>query len=186
VNRIASNIAVCSLLLMRAPFAFAQTDDAEFFTNLYTSLCEKNVHNTDGFRSKLTEKNLPEFPANQAALFLNGYQGHAYPVPHNGQMGNFVLSLPTGKHICIVFARHIDVQTTQTLFAKIADNPPVGVMAEKQPDVDRETGPNGKTHTVSYIWTVQDSGEKLLFMQTTAPSLTAMVQALTSVSVVAP
>jgi hypothetical protein len=186
VNRVALKIAVCCVLLVRASFAFAQTDDAEFFTSLYASLCEKNVHNTEALRSKLMEKNLPEFPATQATLFLNGYQGHAYPIPHNGQMGNFVLSLPTGKHICIVFARRLDVQTTQTLFAQIAANPPVGVVAEKQPDVDRETGPNGKTHTVSYIWTAQGSGEKLLFMQTTASSPTAMLQALTSVSVVAP
>jgi len=186
VNRVALKIAVCCVLLVRASFAFAQTDDAEFFTSLYASLCEKNVHNTEALRSKLMEKNLPEFPATQATLFLNGYQGHAYPIPHNGQMGNFVLSLPTGKHICIVFARRLDVQTTQTLFAQIAANPPVGVVAEKQPDVDRETGPNGKTHTVSYIWTAQGSGEKLLFMQTTASSPTAMLQALTSVSVMAP
>ncbi|QYD72955.1 hypothetical protein KZJ38_25075 [Paraburkholderia edwinii] len=186
MNRIALKVAICCVVFVRASLAFAQADDAEFFTSLYTSLCEKSVHNTEALHSKLIEKKLPEFPTSQAALFLDGFEGHAYPIPHNGQMGNFVLSLPTGKNICLVFARRLDVQTTQTLFAQMAGNPPVGTVAERQPDVDQETGPNGKTHTVSFIWTPKGGGEKILLMQTTASSPTAMLQAMTSVSVVAP
>ncbi|WP_441301377.1 NMCC_0638 family (lipo)protein [Caballeronia sp. EK] len=51
-----------------------------------------------------------------------------------------------------MFARRLNVQATQELFAQIASNPPAGLTAERQPDVDREAEPNRRTHTVSFMW----------------------------------
>jgi hypothetical protein len=185
VNRFALTTAICFAALGYAGPSAAQSDDAEFYTSLYT-LCERNIDSTEALGKKIINKGLPELPANQAAHFLGALPGHAFPVPHNGKLGNFVLSLPAEKKTCIVFARRLDVQTTQTLFAQIASSPPAGLTAERQPDLDRDTEPNGRTHTVSFIWMDNNSGRRLLWLQTTALSPDAALQALTSVSVVSP
>lgn len=185
MKRIALPMTIFFAALGYAWPSAAQSDDAEFYTSLYT-LCERNVDSPVALGNKIINKGLPELPADQAAHFLGGLPGHAFPVPHNGKLGNFVLSLPTEKRACTVFARHLDVQTTQILFAQIASNPPAGLTAERQSDLDRETKTNGWTHTVSFIWTDNTSGRKLLWLQTTAPAPDAALQALTTVSVVSP
>jgi len=89
----------------------------------------------------------------------------------------------TSIGLCAVYARRADTQTIERLFSQFGENPPAPTVADKQRDVYAETGPNGKTHTVSYIWTTPGTPNKLLFMLTTAESTTAELQAQGTVSV---
>lgn len=54
---------------------------AEFFAKLYASMCMKNLHNLEALRSQLIKNNLPKLSPEKAALFLNGANGDAWPVP---------------------------------------------------------------------------------------------------------
>lgn len=175
---------VLAASLCAPSFATAQNDDsAEFFTSVYWPLCKSNAKNPDQLRAKLKAKGLPELPAEKAQLFLGGASDNAWPVPHNGTTGNIVLALPTGKSLCAVYARRADIQTLEALFSQFGENPPAPTVADKQHDVYAGTSANGKTHTVSYIWTTPGDAKKLLFMLTTSRSETAEVQAIGTVSV---
>ena len=176
---------VLAAYLCTPSLASAQSDDsAEFFSSFYWSVCKTNARNTDLLRAKLKATQLPELPAENAKHFLAGADGDAWPVAHNGVIGNIVLALPTGKNLCAVYARRADVQTIETLFDQFGENPPAPIISDKQHDVYAATVPNGKTHTMSYIWTTPGDHRKLLFMLTTAESATAELQAMGTVSVI--
>jgi hypothetical protein len=178
-------VCAVSALLVFSSFAYAQNDDsAGFFTRLYSSLCKLGVQDTEALRSDLTAKHLPELPAEKAKLFLPGFDGHAWPIPHNGKLGDFVLALPSGKHICAVYARRVDVQSAELLFTQFVSKPPAPLVVEKRGDSYMETGPNGRAHTVSYIWSVPGENRKLLFVLSTAPSPDALIQAVSTISVI--
>jgi len=176
---VAFTIFLCTPLLVRA-----QNDDsAEFFTHVYWSLCKSSATNPDLLRANLKTKGLPELPPEKAKLFNDGLDGDAWPVPHNGTTGNFVLALPAGKKMCAVYARRADAHTLELLFSQFGENPAAPIVADRQHDVFADTVPNGKTHTISYIWSTPGDPEKLLFMLTTSESPSAQIQALGTVSV---
>jgi len=172
--------------LLCAPFlASAQSDDnAEFFSRAYWSLCKSSAMNPDLLRRKLKADGPPKLPQEKAKLFTHDAAGDAWPIPHHGAIGNFVLALPARKKICAVYARRADASTVQRLFSQFAQTAPAPSIAERQHDVDRDTEPNGKTHTISYIWSTPGEPEKLLFMLTTSESPSAEMQALATVSVI--
>ncbi|RKP51836.1 NMCC_0638 family (lipo)protein [Pararobbsia silviterrae] len=176
---------VLAALLCTPLLAAAQSDDnAEFFSHLYWSLCKPNAANPDALRAKLIAERLPKFPQEQATLFTHDTDGDAWPVPHNGAMGNFVLALPAGKKMCAVYARRADANTLQIIFSQFAETAPSPRVSDRQRDVDRDTESNGKTHTISYIWSTPGDPEKWLFMLTTSESPSAELQALATVSVI--
>jgi hypothetical protein len=178
-------IAVLAVFLCTPLLASAQSDDsAEFFSHIYWSLCKSNARDPDLLREKLKAKGLPELPRENATLFTRGADGDAWPIPYHGAIGNFVLALPAGKKMCAVYARHADAHTAQLLFSQFAETAPAPSVAERQHDVDADTGPNGKTHTISYVWSTPGEPEKLLFMLTTSESPSAQVQALATVSAI--
>jgi hypothetical protein len=176
---------VLATLFCTPLLASAQSDDsAEFFSHVYWSLCKSNATNPDLLRTKLKAKGLPELPQEKAKLFTNDADGDAWPIPYHGAIGNFVLALPAGKKMCAVYARRTDAHTLQLLFSQFAETAPAPSIADRQHDVDADTEPNGKTHTISYIWTPPGEPEKLLFVLTTSESPSAQIQALATVSVI--
>jgi hypothetical protein len=183
--RMPRDIAVFVAYLCLPSLASAQNDDsAEFFSHIYWSLCKSNAGNPDFLRAKLKTKGLPELPPEKAKLFTGGADGYAWPVPHSSATGNFVLALPAGKRLCAVYARRADAHLLELLFSQFGENPPAPTVADRQHDVYADSGPNGKTHTMSYIWSTPGDPAKLLFMLTTSESPSAEVQALGTVSVI--
>lgn len=178
-------VIVLAAFLCAPLLAFAQSDDsAEFFSHVFWSLCKSNAGNPDLLRANLKAKRLPELPPEKARLFTEDAGGDAWPIPHNGVIGNFVLALPIGKKTCAVYARRANAYTLEILFKQFGAAAPAPSVADKQQDVYADTGPNGKTHTISYIWSTPGNPEKLLFMLTTSESPSAQVQALGTVSVI--
>ncbi|EDZ98059.1 hypothetical protein BH160DRAFT_6648 [Burkholderia sp. H160] len=181
-----SRLIIALTAFLCAPLhASAQSDDsAEFFSHVYWSLCKSNAGNPDALRANLKAKGLPELPPEKAKLFTEDAGGDAWPIPHNGAIGDFVLALPTGKKMCAVYARRADVHTLEVLFSQFGETAPAPSVSDRQQDVSADTGPNGKTHTISYIWSTPGRPEKLLFTLTTSESPSAQVQALGTVSVI--
>jgi hypothetical protein len=178
-------ILVLAAFVFTPLLASAQSDDsAEFFSHVYWSLCKANAGNPDLLRENLKAKGLPELPPEKARLFTKDADGDAWPIPHNGAIGNFVLALPSGKKMCAVYARRADAHTLEILFSQFGETAPAPSVSDRQKDVYADTGPNGKTHTISYIWSTPGNPEKLLFMLTTSESPSAQLQALGTVSVI--
>lgn len=178
-------IIVLAAFLSTPLLASAQSDDsAEFFTHVYWSLCKSNAGNPDLLRANLKAKGLPELPPEKAKLFTADAEGDAWPIPHNGAIGNFVLALPAGKKMCAVYARRADAHTLEVLFSQFGETAPAPSVADGQQDVYTDSSPNGKTHTMSYLWSTPGNAEKLLFMLTTSESPSAQVQALGTVSII--
>jgi hypothetical protein len=185
MRKISRLIIVIAVFLCTPLLASAQSDDsAEFFSHVYWSLCKSNAGSPDLLRANLKAKGLPELPPEKARLFTQDAEGDAWPIPHNGAIGNFVLALPAGKKTCAVYARRADAHTLEVLFSQFGETAPAPSVADRRQDVYADTGPNGKTHTISYIWSTPGNPEKLLFTLTTSESPSAQVQALGTVSVI--
>jgi hypothetical protein len=81
---------------------------ASGFASLYLNLCMRNLPNLDRLRAELIDKKLPTLPPERAAAFLNGRAGDAWPVPYEGQLGNYVLVLLSHQSLCEIYARRVD------------------------------------------------------------------------------
>lgn len=157
---------------------------AEGFAKLYLTTCMQNINNLEALRTRLINNKLPKFPPEQAALFLQGQAGDAWPVPHQGQLGNFVLTLPAGKNLCTIHARRANQAEVEQQFIKLVAKAPPPLVSEPRNDEQAETAANGKTHTISYTWSLPSANRKMLFMLTTASSENAQLQALGSASMI--
>lgn len=171
--------------LFSAPSRAEEGDPkAAFFAKLYASMCMKNLNNLEALRNHLTKNKLPKLPPEKAAIFLNGSDGDAWPVPNQGDLGNFVLALPAGKNLCIVFARRAGQMDAERLFLDMTSKAPAPLTGEKVIDKKADTAPNGETHTVSYTWSIPQAPRKMMFTLTTAASENAQIQAMASAAVV--
>lgn len=184
------NVRIISILVVFAGTLFSASSraegsdpKAEFFAKLYASMCMKNLNNLEALRNQLIKNNLPKLPPEKAALFLNGSDGDAWPVPNQGDIGNFVLALPAGKNICIVFARRASQMDVERLFLDIASKAPAPLSGAKTIDKKADTAPNGETHTVAYSWSMPQASRKMMFTLTTAASDGALLQAMASAAI---
>lgn len=123
---------------------------------------------------------MPKLPVEKAAHFLSGNPGDAWPVPD--KHGIFVLSLPTNKNICAVYARRADTAIAEKLFAGQVANAPPPLVSKQVINERGQTVANGPTHTISYEWSAPNAPRKMLFTLTTASSETAQLQVLGSAS----
>lgn len=156
--------------------------NSQFFTKLYVSLCMKNINDFEALRAQLVTNKLPKLPPEQAKHFLNGKEGDAWPVPYQGQMGNFVLALPVG--LCGVYVRRANQADIERQFMKLVAKAPPPLIAEMNVDNWAETVVNGKTHTISYTWSLPQATRKMMFTLTTANSENAELQVFASAAIV--
>ena len=159
-------------------------NEADYFSNMYLSLCMNNVNNVETLRKQLMEKKLPELPHDQANYFLFGVDGDAWPIPYQEKLGNFVLSLPAGKNICGLFMRKGNSNEVEANFIKLVSNAPKPLRSVLKLDEMKDSATNGKTHTLSYTWSMPDAAKKMLFTLTTANSPTAEIQAFASATII--
>ncbi|MDO8931864.1 MAG: hypothetical protein Q7U97_05680, partial [Rhodocyclaceae bacterium] len=127
--------------------------------------------------------NVPKFPPAQAAHFLEGNEGDAWSVPSKEYAGNFVLTLWAKKNFCALFGRRASPQDTEKLFVQLVEKAPQPFVSERKEDTWAEAAPNGKRHTISYVWSMPDAKRKFLFTLTTADSDNADLQALASAAI---
>lgn len=98
-----STSVLLTLALSCNSYAQEADGNSQFFTQLYSGFCMKNINNFEALRSQLVAHKLSKLPPEQAKPFLNGKGGDVWPVPQQGQTGNFVLALPAG--FCGVYVR---------------------------------------------------------------------------------
>src|SRR4051812_8427166 len=118
--RIYKVIALSLLLMSSSCWADDPDQQAKSFQQIFTSLCAKNINNLDALKEQL--KQVPKFPPEQAAKFLNGLSGNAWPVPDKA--GLFVLSLPDNKNMCVVYARRANVAMSEQQFINFLASAP--------------------------------------------------------------
>lgn len=163
--------------------AFAASEgeyQASAFANIYASLCLKHLNDLDALRDIL--KPVPKLPPEKAAHFLSGKPGDAWPVPD--KHGTFVLALPTGKNMCLVYARRADTEAAKKQFLHLVAHAPAPLVAKPVSNAQNQTAANGTTHTIAYEWAVPKASRKLLFTLTTASSESAQLQVLGSAAIV--
>lgn len=170
-----------TIVVCTSCFAGTAEDQADAFARIYASLCLKNITNLDSLREKL--KDMPKLTPEQAAHFLAGNQGDAWPI--SDTTGTFVLALPRDKNICAVYARRADATKAEKLFVALVGNSPAPLVARPVRDERAHTPANGPTHTISYEWALPNAARKMLFSITTATSDDAQLQVLGSAAMTA-
>jgi hypothetical protein len=185
------NIRIFTSATVLATLAFSfsahaeETDGrTELFAKLYLNLCMKNINNLEALRTQLTTNKLPKFPPEQAKHFLDGKEGDAWPVPYQGELGNFVVALPARKNFCEVYVRRANQADVERLFIKLVAKAPAPLISEIKRDALAETAANGKTHTISYTWSLPQATRKMLFTLTTASAENAQLQVLASAAMI--
>lgn len=178
IRRTAAAAAFALCACGGAALAAEPAGASKAFADLYVGTCMQNLNNLDALRARLLTNKLPKFPPTQAAHFLMGLEGDAWPVPAQGQTGNFVLTLPAQKNACTVLARRADQAEVERLFIALVAKAPAPLVAERKPDVAPAPGPDGEKHTIAYTWSVPGAARKMLFVLTTASSDSAPMQAV--------
>lgn len=176
-------ITILCCFALSSTIATAETEglqQAKSFTNIYGSLCLKNLHNLDGLRQTL--KGMPKLPPDQAAHFLAGYTGDAWPVPD--KYGKFVLAIPTGKNLCAVHGHRVDTKAVKKQFIQLLSSAPSPMVVKQVTNRQRQTNSNGLTETIAYEWSTPHNPRTMLFTLTTASSETAELQVLGSAALI--
>lgn len=170
------------VLITAAPLYAAEPDArSTFFTNIYVSLCMRNINDLEALRTQLL-RNHPAFPPAQAAHFLNGMEGDAWPV--TSSIGNFVIALPKGIKACSVYAQRAPQDEVEKKFLELVSTAPPPLVAEKRTDDTKDTGVNGIAHTLAYVWGIPGANRKLMFALTTSAKEDAQVQALATATII--
>lgn len=175
-------LTAATVLIMATPLHAAEPDaKSTFFTKIYASLCLRNVNNLEALRTQLL-RDQPAFPPAQAAHFLNGMEGDAWPV--TSSLGNFVIALPKGVKACHVYAQRAHQNEVEKNFIGLVSSAPPPLVAEKRTDETRDTGVNGSAHTLAYVWGIPGANRKLMFALTTSAKEDAQVQALATATII--
>lgn len=164
----------------------AQTpsENAGHFTSLYTGLCMQHLTDLEAFRKQLSDPKLPKLPADKAAFFLDNKEGDAWPIPFQGQLGNFVLALPAGGNICLLYARRASQNDVERQFSDLVKDAPSPLVSEHRTDEKRSMGTNDMAHTTGYIWSIPGATKKMMFALTTRASDDASIQAMASAAMI--
>lgn len=175
---------VVAALIAAGVVAHAQAagpdDDGVGFMGMYVSLCMKHFTDLDAFQAKLLRDRVPQLPPRDAQLFTGKVEGDAWPVPYQGQMGNFVLAIAAKKNLCMVHARRTNAAEVEKKFvAMVGDAPKPLVVKRGKPVV------KGRARTVVYTWTKPGARRRMQFTLRTDTSPKAPLQAVGTVAVVA-
>jgi hypothetical protein len=175
--------SLCLLpLLISTP---AQADErALFLQKVYLSFCMKHFDDYAALRSELIAQQLPKLPPQQAQHFLQGREGDAWPIPYQGQFGQYVLTLPAGDNFCAVMARRSDATATRQWFGELASQAPAPLQAAKVDQHGAQTPLNGEALTESWQWATEHAPRRLLLTLTTANDPGAAIQAMVSLGLI--
>jgi len=174
---------VLATLLLLPTFAHAE-ERALFLQKVYLSFCLKRFDDYAALRGEMIERGLPRLAAEQAAPFLQGQEGDAWPVPYAGQFGQFVLTLPAGDNLCAVMARRADPESTERWFVTLAETAPAPLKARQVLDETRQSPLNGEVRTRAWRWAAPAAPQQLQLTLTTAQNPDAAIQAMVSLALI--
>ena len=146
-------------LLHVTPCVAADTDGQSLqsgFAKLYLTLCMQHLADLPGFREQLTEKNLPKLPAERAREFLKGQDGDAWPVPYQGQLGNYVLVLMSHQSLCMLYGRREDADVLEQDFKNLMSHASAPMESKIKTDEFHDAQSSGQVHTIGYVWSLID------------------------------
>lgn len=172
-----------ALLLLLSSFNSWAEDgklQAKTFSNLYSSVCLKNIHNLGKLKEQL--KNATQMGAEETHKLLRGAKGNAWVVPDDS--GAYILTLHEKSPICTVIAHHAEAKAVEDAFLNLVNNPIAPLVAKKISDRQDTTKANGKAHTTTYEWQALKGKHKLVFVLSTSTFEQAEVQAFGSISLV--
>ena len=176
-------LSILAILLGLIPAAGQAEERALFLQKVYMSFCLKHFDDYGALRSDLIAQGLPRLPPEQAAHFLQGREGDAWPVPYQGQFGQFVLVLPQGDSLCAVMARRADPADTGLWFSRLAETAPAPLEARQVLDRNDRTPLNGDARTRAWRWSTPGAEQALQLTLTTARDEGAAIQAMVSLAV---
>jgi hypothetical protein len=153
---------------------------AQTFSNLYSSVCLKNIHDLGKLKTQL--KDATQMPAEDTRKLLRGAQGTAWIVPNDS--GAFILAIQEKSRVCKVIAHHAEAKSVEEAFLKLVNNPIAPLEAKKISDTFDQTTANGKAHTATYEWQAQKGKHKLVFVLSTSTFEKAEMQAIGSITLV--
>ncbi|HEY6528026.1 MAG TPA: hypothetical protein VIZ65_04990 [Cellvibrionaceae bacterium] len=153
---------------------------AQTFSNLYSSVCLKNIHDLGKLKAQL--KGETQMPAEDTRKLLRGAEGNAWIVPDDS--GAFILALQEKSRICTVIAHHADAKSVEEAFLKLVNSPIAPLETKKINDKFDKTTANGKAHTSTYEWQAHNGKHKLVFVLSTSTFEKAEMQAIGSISIV--
>ncbi|GAA0792799.1 NMCC_0638 family (lipo)protein [Marinobacterium sediminicola] len=173
----------CLLVLMTVLPSLAQADErAVFLKKVYLSFCMKHFDDYGALRHELIAQQLPKLPPQQAQHFLPEGGGDAWPIPYQGQFGQYVLALPEGNRLCSVLARRSDATVTRQWFADLASQAPTPLHSSKLSEKQIQTPLNGEALTESWQWATEHAPRRLLLTLTTSRESGAAIQAMVSLT----
>lgn len=168
-------LAMLPLLGQAAPAPVDGKVQAKAFADLYASLCLEHLGDLDALRARLSS--VPRLKPESAAFFLSGQPGDAWAV--SDQRGDFVVALPANARICLVYARHADIDAVQRQFTALVEEAPYPFVFTKLPTPATAAG-NHTVRTLSYAWKSPGSGRRTLFTLNLDPAGTARPQVMAS------
>ncbi len=178
-----TQLILCLLPLLALLPISAQADErAAFLQKAYLSFCMKHFDDYGALRGMLIAQQLPKLPPQQAQHFLQGREGDAWPIPYQGQFGQYVLVLPEGDNLCAVMARRSDAAATRRWFTELASQAPAPLQTTKLSEQATQTPLSGDALTQSWQWATEHAPRRLLLMLTTAREPEAAIQAMVSLS----
>lgn len=176
--------AVLFAMLVLLPTESHAEERAMFLQKVYMSFCLKHFDDYGALRQGLIEQRLPKLPPDQAVHFLQGQDGEAWPVPYEGQFGQFVLTLPAGDKGCAVMARKADAGATARWFTTLAGEAPAPLHVEQLRDERVHTALHGAARSRVWRWAAETAPQQLLLTLTTATDPKAAIQAMVSLTLV--
>ena len=178
-------LLIISLAVASSPVSMAQVAEpdpkATLFANAYLSLCMKHVNDFEPLRAEL-EKQFPQFLPAQAAGFLKGRDGSAWPIVSS--LGNFAIVLPQKVKVCELIAQKADPRDVDEKFMRLVAQAPAPLISEKRSDESRGA-PGGTIRTMAYVWKIPGANTALMFVLTTTTQADAQIQAFASATVIA-
>lgn len=170
------------LLLLASINSWAEDSklQAKTFSNLFSSVCLKNIYDLGKLREQL--KNATPMGADETRKLLKGSKGNAWVVPDNS--GAYILALHEKSQICTVIAHHADANTVEEAFLKMVNNPIAPLETKKVSSRVDKTTANGKAHTTIYEWQAHNGKYKLEFVLSTSTFEQAEIQAFGRISLI--
>ena len=175
-------LAVLTGLLVLVPAVGQAEERSLFLQKVYMSFCLKHFDDYGALRTDLIAQGLPKLPPEQAAHFLQGQEGDVWPVPYEGQFGQFVLALPAGNRQCSVMARYSDGNSTRHWFGVLAGTAPEPLEVQRLEQGATRTPLTGDAQRYSWRWAAPGAEQGLRLSLVTADDPKAAIQAWVSLT----
>jgi len=134
-----------SILAMSFSVTAQAETEASTFLRVLSDVCVRNINNlgnvfvsTNGSRALSFDEAAFETEGKTTVVLAEGN-------------GNLLLSVSDNNSYCMVRARRLDIEETESKFSELANKPPIPLQATRKTD-SASNVPNGRSRTMSYTW----------------------------------